>query len=370
MDFILDFIVYTVPFLLVITVLVFVHELGHYLIARLNGVRIETFSIGFGKELKGFTDKAGTRWRISLIPLGGYVKMFGDADATSRPSEAVSHVTSTEKAVSFYHKNVWQRISISVAGPVANFIFAIVLLGFLLTLTTHPIPPSVIGEVVKDGAAAEAGFVAGDRIVQVNNKEVSRFAEVSTIVRASEGNPVSLTVKRDGSVQTIMVAPKAETVKAEDGQETTVYRIGIIANSGPYKLSKAIPMAVSETWELSYLSLHSIYEMITGKRNAEELGGPIRIAEMSGNAAKEGGGSLLWLMAFLSISLGILNILPIPALDGGHLLFYAIEAVKGKPLSVKAQEIGFRIGFVVIIALMIFAFWNDISHLRVIDKLR
>lgn len=372
MDILTGFAGYIVPFLVVLTVLVFVHELGHYLVARRNGVRVDVFSIGFGPELFGRTDKAGTRWKFSAIPLGGYVKMFGDADAASSPdADRAATMSEAERAVAFPHKRLGQRAAIVAAGPAANFLFAVVVLWGLFATVGHPFPAAEVGDVVAGSPAERAGFQVGDEVLSVNGEPVQRFAQLSVMVRRSGGEPLIVEVARDDRTVALEVEPVlVETRTAPDGTEVPIYQIGIAAPTGSYGVLRSGAMAVDETVSLTWMTLSAVGEMIVGDRGTEELGGPIRIAQMSGDVAQLGVIALFWFMAILSINLGLINLFPIPMLDGGHLLFYAIEATLGKPLGERAQEYGFRIGLALVLTLMVFATWNDLVQLRVVDFIK
>ncbi len=361
---------YIIPFLAVLTVLVFVHEFGHYWVARRNGVRVEVFSIGFGPELFGVTDRAGTRWKFSAVPLGGYVKMFGDADPASTPDAAVSSMSESDRAVSFHHKRVGQRAAIVAAGPLANFAFAIIVLAGLFFTAGHPFPPPVVGSVMPDSAAEAAGIQPGDRIVAVEGQPVSRFAEFSILVQRSGDRPLSIALERNGEAVEVVAVPRPTTVTTESGETVEIHRIGIGADTGSYGLVYSVGAAVEETVELSWMTLSAVSQMIAGERGTEELGGPLRIAQMSGDVAQLGIVALFWFMAILSINLGLINLFPIPLLDGGHLMFYAVEAIRGRPLGERAQEYGFRIGLALVLTLMLFATWNDLVHLQVVDFIR
>ena len=364
MDILTGFASYIVPFLIVLTVLVFVHELGHYLVARRNGVRVDVFSIGFGPELFGWTDRAGTRWKVSAVPLGGYVKMFGDADAASSPdSGRVATMTDEERAVSFQHKRLGQRAAVVAAGPAANVLFAIVVLWGLFATVGHPFPPAEVGEVVTGSPAAQAGFRPGDEIVAVDDEPVQRFAQLSMLVRQSEGEPLTVQVRRDGEPVALEVTPRhVETLTAEDGTEIPLYQIGIAAPTESYGVLESGVMAVTETGSLTWMTLSAVGEMIVGDRGTEELGGPIRIAEISGDKAEEGVQSLIWLIATLSTSIGLINLFPIPVLDGGHLMFYAVEALRGRPLGENWLQVGNAIGLALVLSLMVFATYNDLAR--------
>ena len=373
MEFLSGLWTYVIPFLVVLTVLVFVHELGHYWVARRNGVRIEVFSIGFGPELFGRTDRAGTRWKISAIPLGGYVKMFGDADAASTPSGAVRHMKPEEREVSFFHKRLGQRAAIVAAGPIANFLFAIIGLTLLFSLYGQPFTPADIGSIQPDSAAAQAGMQPGDVIVEVDGQPIERFEEVQQIVRFNQGTPLALVIQRDGQRLPITATPQVTTITDRMGNTHTIGLLGIGRAGMEYRRHDpltALWQAGRETVNLTVGTLGAVGQMIAGSRGTEELGGPLRIAQMSGEVAQSGVVALVWFMAILSVNLGLINLFPIPMLDGGHLLFYAVEAIRGKPLGDRAQEYGFRIGLALVLTLMVFATWNDLVHLRVVDFFR
>ncbi|UEM05883.1 RIP metalloprotease RseP [Skermanella rosea] len=373
MEFLTGLWTYVIPFLVVLTVLVFVHELGHYWVARRNGVRIETFSIGFGPELFGRTDRAGTRWKFSAIPLGGYVKMFGDADAASTPSGAVRTMTPQEREVSFFHKRLGQRAAIVAAGPIANFLFAIIGLTLLFSLYGQPYTPPDIGTVQEQSAAARAGILPGDVIVEIDGQPIERFEEVQQIVRFNQGTPLALVVERDGSRLPLTVTPEITQITDRMGNTHSIGLLGIGRAGMEYRRHDpltALWQAGRETVNLTVGTLGAVGQMISGSRGTEELGGPLRIAQMSGEVAQSGVVALVWFMAILSVNLGLINLFPIPMLDGGHLLFYAVEAIRGKPLGDRAQEYGFRIGLALVLTLMVFATWNDLVHLRVVDFFR
>ncbi|MDX1711691.1 MAG: RIP metalloprotease RseP [Rhodovibrionaceae bacterium] len=364
---------YVVPFLIILTILVFVHELGHYWVARRAGVKVEVFSIGFGPELFGWNDRAGTRWKFSIVPLGGYVKMFGDSGAASTPGEGLDEMPPEQRAVSFHHKALWQRFLIVLAGPLANFIFAIVLLAGLFVISGQPFTPAVVGEVVPDSPAAEAGFQPEDRIVAIDGQEIARFEEVQRIVALRPGQELRVTVERDGSRVALEAVPQRVEQTDVLGNTQEIGRLGISRRGVEYVRhgpASAVWQAVRETAALSVSTLEAVGQIITGTRNAEELGGPLRIAQMSGEVANLGLIAVIWFMAVLSVNLGLINLFPIPMLDGGHLLFYLFEAVRGKPLGERMQEYGFRIGLALVFSLMLFVTWNDLAQLRVFEFLR
>lgn len=362
---------YGVVFLLILTVVVFVHEMGHYLVARWNGVRVEVFSVGFGRELIGWNDKSGTRWRISLLPLGGYVKMFGDADAASATGDG-RPMTEAEKAVAFQHKRVGQRAAIVAAGPLANFIFGILVLTVMFMLLGQPRTIPVVGEVRPESSAAEAGLQVGDRIVEINGSVVDSFQDLQRFIRLHIEEDVTLGVVRGGEHIQLKARPKVTEVKDGLGNVHKLPVLGIAASPDSTELvhhnpASAMAAAVKETGSIVGTTFTAIGQMIQGTRDTEELGGPLRIAKGAGQAAQLGLVSVISFTILLSINLGLINILPVPLLDGGHLLFYGVEAVRGKPLGPRAQEYGFRIGLFLVFALMIFATRNDLIDLKVWD---
>jgi regulator of sigma E protease len=358
-----------VVFLVVLTVLVFVHELGHYLVARRNGVRIEVFSIGFGPELFGWFDRAGTRWKLSAVPLGGYVKMYGDADASSMPSGAIKIMTEDEKAVSFHHKRLGQRIAVVAAGPIANFLFAVVLLAGLFMTVGQQFTLPEVGQVEPNSAAERGGLKPGDTILTIDGTSIESFADIQREVYSNPGVPMQLVVLRDGGQQTLTITPRMTEMTDRFGN---TYRVGLlgIRRSGVDYIRRgpieAVSRAGGEIWNLSVGTLKASWQMIIGQRSTDELGGPLRIAQMSGEVAQGGIAALLYFMAVLSVNLGLINLFPIPVLDGGHLLFYVAEAIRGKPLGQRAQEYGFRVGLALVLSLMVLVTWNDLSHLGIV----
>lgn len=367
MDFLIGLGWYLIPFLIVLSILVFVHELGHYLVARYNGVGVDVFSIGFGPEVFGWNDKAGTRWKVSWVPLGGYVKMVGDIDAASRPDvKALQKMPDELKNLSLFYKTVWQRIAVSAAGPVANYLFAIVIFSILFaTLGQRYTIPIVQG--IQEGSAAEkAGFLAGDHIKAINGEPVERFEDVQRMVHESPGDTLQIVVERQGHILTLAAIPELSEMKDHFGHVHKIGLLGIKGTEAGYKKRawwNSWWYATEEAFSLSWQTLKSLGQIIIGARSAEGIGGPLRIAQMSGDIAQSGIVALLWFMALLSVNLGLINLFPVPMLDGGHLLFYGIEALRGKPLSERAQEWGFRIGFGLIIGLMILSTWNDLAHI-------
>ena len=366
MDLLASVGIYVIPFLIILTVVVFVHELGHYLIARWNGVRVQVFSIGFGPELFGFTARSGTRWKFSALPLGGYVKMHGDADPTSSTID----LTAKPDPNSFPAKTVWQRMAIVAAGPVANILFAIVVLGLLFATVGRPFTPAVIGEVQPDSAAAEAGLQPGDRIVAVDQEPLESFEQLQGIVRLRPDVPLTFAIERDDRRMDVVVTPRETAIEDRFGQVHKIGLIGISRSGVEFRRSDpllALAEGGAETYRLITGTLQALGQIVVGSRTTEELGGPLRIAQMSGEIAKDGVVPVIWFTAVLSINLGLINLFPIPLLDGGHLVLYGIEALRGRPLTERSQEVAFRFGLIVVLSLMVFATWNDLVQLNVIE---
>lgn len=373
MEFFGGIIDFGVPFLVILTVLVFVHEMGHYLIARHNGVRVEIFSVGFGPELFGYTDRAKTRWKFSVIPLGGYVKMYGDLNAASMPDPRLVDMSQDDLDEAFPYKRLSQRAWIVAGGPLANFLFAIVLLAGLFLFIGQPFTPAVVGEVQPDSAAEAAGMLPGDRIIAIDGDTIERFEEVQRIVRLSPEQPLEVLVLREGAEVPLTAVPIRTEFEDNFGNKQEIGLLGV-SRSGvefvKHGVFESVWRASEETVSLTLGTLKAVGQIIAGSRDAQELGGPIRIAQMSGQVAETGVVSVIWFMAVLSINLGLINLFPIPMLDGGHLLFYAIEAVRGRPLGEKAQDYGFRIGLALVLSLMVFATWNDLVHLQVFEFIK
>ncbi len=362
---------YVIPFLFVLSLVVFFHELGHFLIARWCGVRVLVFSIGFGPEIVGFNDRYGTRWKISAVPLGGFVKFFGDENVASAPTGArAANMDASECAHSFVFQPVLKRAAIVVAGPLANFVLAIVIFTAIFTLYGKQTVSARVDAVQPNSAAAAAGFQPGDLVVAIDDHAIHSFADMQRIVGTSAGEALAITVDRGGTRRVLKATPTLKAVKDNFGN---VHRIGILGISRsmaaedlklhPVALPQAAWMGVQETWFVVDRTLSYIGGVIVGREAADQLGGPIRIAQMSGQVATIGFVALIHLTAVLSVSIGLLNLFPIPMLDGGHLLFYLIEAMRGRPLSERVQEFGFRIGLAIVLMLMIFATFNDIVHL-------
>jgi regulator of sigma E protease len=362
--------IYTGPiYVIALSILVFVHEFGHFWVARRCGVRIEAFSIGFGGELFGWTDRQGTRWRVAWLPIGGFVKMFGDADASSRPDAAASAAMDEEsRRVAFTHKALWQKALIVSAGPGANFLFAILVLASLFMTVGQPFTPPVIGTVVAGSAAEKAGLKSGDEILTVDGVTVRRFEELKQIIMLDSGDPLSLQVKRADQTLTIVATPDIVEEKDLLGNTTKMGRLGMAPASDLVVVRHEDPLtalwqASRETWGITTSTLGTVGQMIIGRRGTDDLSGPIGIGQVIGEVWHEGTIPLIRLLALLSISLGLINLFPIPVLDGGHLLFYAIEAVSRRPVSERALAFGFRVGFAVIVSFFVFVMWHDLSRL-------
>ncbi|MGE5259339.1 MAG: RIP metalloprotease RseP [Actinomycetota bacterium] len=363
---------YLLPFLFVLTVVVFVHELGHFLVARWCGVGIQAFSIGFGPEIVGFNDRYGTRWKISWIPLGGYVKFIDDENAASAGGQRTfEQLSEEERKRSFRGKSLGQRAAVVAAGPIANFLLAIVVFTLIFGVFGERITAPKV-DVINPGSAAErAGFLPGDLVVSIDGTAIETFAEMQRIVAMSAGQPLHFVVDRGGKKVDITATPELKTITDRFGNEIRMGLLGIQRKAAPEEWTlkrhdpvTAFVMALKETYFVISRSLGYLFDVVTGRESADQLGGPIRIAQVSGQVATAGFLALLNLCAIISVSIGLINLFPIPMLDGGHLLFYGIEALRGRPLSEGTQEVGFRIGLAFVLMLMIFATWNDLIHLK------
>ena len=373
-DFASSALSYLLPFVVVLSIVVFVHEFGHFWVARRCGVRVMTFSIGFGQEIFGWNNKLGMRWKVAWLPLGGYVKMFGDSDPTSAlPEEGAVDMTADEKKVAFFSQSLAKRMAIVFAGPASNYLFAIVVMAGLFLVNGQPYTAPLVDKVVPGSVAEQTGFLPGDRVLTIDDHAIDSFEDIKRIVSLNAGTAIDVTLERGEARQTIHVTP--EVVQSTDrfGGEHHVGRLGISSTMLEYrKLSPvaAIQESVIQAWELSASTLRGVGQMIMGTRGTEELGGPLRIAEMSGKVAQEDMGALVFFLVLISINLGLINLFPVPLLDGGHLAFYIIEFLRGRPMGDKAQEFAFRVGALMVASLMVFATWQDLVHLRVISFLR
>jgi regulator of sigma E protease len=361
---------YGIMFLLVLTLVVFIHELGHFLVARWCGVAVKAFSIGFGPEIYGFYDKHGTRWRFAWIPLGGYVKFIDDDNPTSqRASRGEKPLTADERAGAFQSKSVGVRAAVVVAGPVANFLLAIVLYAGLNAVVGVRVLPAYVDAVVANSPAARAGFMPGDKIVAIGNNKIEKFDDLQRIVGSNAGQELTFTVQRAGQTLALKATPNADEQKDALGRTFRRGLIGIQRSISPDKVStkavsipEAIVLGVTETYGNITQALSGIGDIITRKQSAEQMGGPIMMAEVTAKVAELGIDPMLRWIAFISANIGFLNLLPIPILDGGHLMFYAYEAVRGKPAGERLQQMGFQVGLALLMMLMVFVNFNDIMN--------
>ena len=362
---------YIVPFLFVLTVVVFFHELGHFLVARWAGVKVLTFSLGFGPELAGFNDRHGTRWRISAVPLGGYVKFFGDDSEASTPDmETLGNMTAEEQAGSFHHKRVGPRAAIVAAGPIANFLLAIVIFAGMSLYFGKPSSIPRVDVVQADSVAASSGFQVGDVVTSIDGTSIESFADMQRIVSTNAGSKLTFRVKRDDALITLSATPALKEVKDIFGNSHRIGVLGIQYNAQPSDpktkpvgYAESLKIGVEQVWFIVDGTFKFVGSLFVGAGSTGDLGGPLRIAQLSGQAASLGFQFLLQLCAALSVSIGLLNLFPVPLLDGGHLLFYSVEAARGRPLSTRAQEMGSRIGLGLVLMLMVFVTYNDILHL-------
>jgi regulator of sigma E protease len=355
-------------FVVVLGVLIFVHELGHYLAARWRGVHVERFSIGFGRAIASWNDKRGCEWRVGWIPLGGYVKMHGMEHA----GETAPEPGTFRAGESFHEKSVGDRAIVVAAGPAFNFLLAAIIFAAVFATYGRPVPPPpeaqaeqmVIGRVVPNSPAAQAGLMVGDRILAMDGTRVERFADLQKHIEVRAGQAVVLLVQRGDREVTLTPVPAAAT---ENGPG----RIGVQNGPGTPRFERLDPLSAiaAGAWHMVTVSgqtLAGVWEMITGARSSDEIGGPLRIAQLSGEVADMGVRPLLLFIALLSVNLALINLFPIPILDGGHLVFYAAEALRGRPLTARTQEYAFRGGFALLITLMIFATWNDLTQLGIV----
>ncbi len=355
------------PTLFVFTLIVFFHELGHFLVARWCGVTVRVFSIGFGPEIVGFTDRKATRWRLSAIPIGGYVRFLGDENVAS-VGESLAELTPEERAGAFAAQSVGRRAAIVAAGPIANFLLAIVILTLLFSLVGERLIPARVDEVTPDGPAAAAGFLPGDMIVAIDGDRIATFTDFQQVVALRTGDELLVTVARDGAELLLRVTPERRQEVDRYGNTSSRGIIGVTIYSRPedpafvrYSLPESVGRAVAKTWETIESTVLYLGRVISGRESLDQLGGPVAVARVASEAAEIGFATLLSLAAFLSISIGFANLLPIPLLDGGHLLFFGIEAIRRRPVAVRVQEAGSILGLVLILALIVVAFVNDFT---------
>ena len=362
---------YLAPFIFVLALVVFVHEMGHFLVGRWCGVGVRAFSIGFGPEIFGWTDRHGTRWKVSMVPLGGYVKFAGDANAASAPdSEEIRQMSEAERAGSFHLQPVGKRAAIVAAGPIFNFVFAFAIFAGIAYFSGKTVLEPRVGAVVEGSAAERAGLRPGDLIVSIEGRRIVGFSDLQRLVSSSSGDNLRIVLERDGALKTVFATPVRTETETPFGRQR-VGLLGIQAVNDEAALRRiefgvveSLEQGVYETYFVLERTVDFIGKLVTGREYADQLSGPIRIAKISGDVASFGGFlGLLSLTALLSVSIGFINLVPIPMLDGGHLMYYAIEAVRGRPLSDQAQEIGFRIGLALVLMLMLFVTWNDLINL-------
>ena len=350
-----------VPFIIVLGVLVFVHEMGHYWAARLVGVHVEAFSVGFGPVIASRTDRRGTVWRISLLPLGGYVKLHGQ----ERPEDTTPEARAAWQAGrTFHEKSVGRRAIVIAAGPVANFVLAAVLYAGLFATAGRPVTLPVIGKVAENSAAAHAGLLTGDLVTRIDGQKVRMFEDIFRLVSARPAQRITLTIHRGDADQTLTA-----TTDTRDLGGRRIGALGVTARDTAFQRmapGAAVVGGVAEVWNVTRGWAVGLYQLVTGRASADELGGPLRIAQLSGQVAAIGFANLVAFIAVLSVNLGLVNLIPIPILDGGHLFFYAVEAVRGRPLPQRALEFGFRAGLALIAALFVFVTWKDLGHLGVV----
>lgn len=357
-----------VPFLFVLTVVVFVHEMGHYLVGRWCGIGVRAFSIGFGPELFGFTDRSGTRWKLSAIPLGGYVKFVGDVGATSKPdADALDDLSETERRAAFHLQPVWKRAATVFAGPFFNFLLTVAVFAVMFSVFGRFVAEPMVAEVRPDSPAAEAGIQPGDRFVSVDGVPIETFGDVQRIVSGRSGEALSFVLERDGRQITLTATPEPAEVEDALGNNIRIGVIGVVNNEAlgqprriEYSPIEALGAGVEETWSIILRTGSFLKRLVLGREDRCQLGGPVKIADMAGKAADLGFVWLVQLVALLSAGIGILNLLPIPPLDGGHLLFYAMEAVLRRPVPEQVMEVVYRAGMLMVLVFMGFVFWNDL----------
>jgi regulator of sigma E protease len=361
------FVMYVLGFILLLGPLVTIHELGHYLVGRWFGVKATVFSVGFGKELAGWTDKRGTRWKLAALPLGGYVQFAGDMNPASQPDAEWLKLPPEEREGCFQAKPLWQRALIVFAGPLANFLFAIAILAAFVMAYGHLVAAPTVGVVEPGSVAAQAGLKGGDRITAIDGAAVDEFGDIARMVAPHPRETLAIELVRGGEALTLQVRAGAKEQRDEFGNSFVRGYLGIgpaEAEVRPVNPIEAVGLAVGQTRDMVGMMITGISQIVTGKRSVEELGGPLKIAKFSGEQLSLGWRAFVAFAAFISINLGFINLLPIPVLDGGHLAFYAAEAIRRKPASAKSQEWAFRTGIAFVVALMLFVTFNDVTSLK------
>jgi regulator of sigma E protease len=360
-----------IAFLCAIGPLVFIHEMGHYLVARWFGVGAEQFSIGFGREIAGWTDKRGTRWKVGWLPLGGYVRFVGDMNPASQ-ADADAELSPEARAVAFHNKPWWQRFLIVLAGPVANFLLAIAIFAAFFASFGMPRTPAVVGQVQSGSVAAAAGLRPGDRIEVIAGQDVESFEDLRRIVSIRPGESVVISIDRSGRKQEVETTLGVQEITDEFGQS---YRIGLLGILGGQRelqrlpVVSIVPEATRYTFGLTRSMIDGLGQIITGQRSTKDLGGPLKMAQIAGQQASLGAFEFIQLIALFSIYLGFINLLPVPMLDGGHLVFYAAEAVRRRPVSIRAQDWAFRGGLALLLALLVFTTVNDLASFGLFERL-
>jgi regulator of sigma E protease len=352
-----------VAFLAALGPLVFIHEMGHYLVARAFGVGAESFSIGFGREIAGWTDKRGTRWKVGWLPLGGYVKFIGDMSPASIPGE-VGPVSPEDRRISFHHRPVWQRFLIVLAGPMANFVLAILIFAAFFAIIGMPRTPNIVGQVQPASAAQQIGLKPGDRIESIAGQSVDSFEDIRRIVSLRPAETVVIEIERTGQPMALQAKLGSSELKDEFGQTFRIGVLGILqAPRVPQHVPaiELLPVATDYTINLTRSMVDGLWQIITGRRSTDDLGGPLKMAQIAGQQASLGLFEFIQLVALFSINLGFINLLPVPMLDGGHLALYTIEAVQRRPVSLRAQEWAFRGGLAFLLALVLFTTLNDLG---------
>lgn len=361
---------YIVPFIVILTIVVFFHELGHFLIGRWCGIKVDAFSLGFGPELFHYTDRRGTRWRIAAIPLGGYVKFHGDANGASMADDCqIAVMSDEERAVTFAAQPIWKRAATVAAGPIANFILAIVIFAAVFFSYGRAVLTARVDGVAAGSAAEVAGFKAGDLVLEIDGQPIASFNELQRIVTVSPEKTMTFLVDRGGQGVRIAATPRLKEITTPVGK-SRVGQLGIEAGgrredwrNETYGVIDSVKLAVAETWFVAEQTASYLGKLVIGRESPDQLAGPAGLAQVSGEMAKLGLSAFLNLVAILSISIGLLNLAPVPLLDGGHLMFYLIEAVRGRALNERVQEIGFRVGMAMVGGLMVLATYNDIARL-------